>query len=270
MYNDSRRPSLASLYSHHSQNSKASRRSGSHEAGDEQQQKGKCTIPECGRSFKDLKAHMLTHQEERPEKCPIQTCEYSVKGFARKYDKNRHTLTHYKGTMVCGFCPGSGSSAEKSFNRADVFKRHLTSVHGVEQSPPNSRRKSPQSKSSQMKQHNVAGTCSTCDVTFDNVQQFYEHLDECVLRVVQQTDPAEDINQQLLSSVNDDQAVKDTLERHCLPTDLDISGPTDYVDDEEDGDADDLSGHDDASSYPRSSSSRRPSARTAKGANSAH
>jgi hypothetical protein len=86
---------------------------------------------------------MLTHQNERPEKCPITTCEYHVKGFARKYDKNRHTLTHYKGTMVCGFCPGSGSAAEKSFNRADVFKRHLTTVHGVEQNPPNSRKKSP-------------------------------------------------------------------------------------------------------------------------------
>lgn len=43
---------------------------------------------------------MLTHQNKRPEKCPIQTCEYHVKGFARKYDKNRHTRTHYKGTMV--------------------------------------------------------------------------------------------------------------------------------------------------------------------------
>jgi len=43
--------------------------------------------------------------------------------------------------MVCGFCPGPGSAAEKSFNRADVFKRHLTAVHGVEQTPPNSRRK---------------------------------------------------------------------------------------------------------------------------------
>jgi hypothetical protein len=99
--------------------------------------KGLCSYPECGKIFKDLKAHMLTHQHERPEKCPIQTCDYHIKGFARKYDMNRHTLTHYKDTMICGFCPGSGSMAEKSFNRADVFKRHLTSVHAVEQTPPN-------------------------------------------------------------------------------------------------------------------------------------
>jgi hypothetical protein len=74
--------------------------------------------------------------------CPIATCEYHLKGFARKYGKNRHTLTHYEGTMVCSFCPGSGSAAEKGFNRADVFKRHLISVHGVEQAPSNSRKKS--------------------------------------------------------------------------------------------------------------------------------
>jgi serine/threonine protein kinase len=48
----------------------------------EQLRKGECTYPECGKIFKDLKAHMLTHQNERPHKCPIETCEYHVKGFA--------------------------------------------------------------------------------------------------------------------------------------------------------------------------------------------
>ncbi|KAF2845345.1 zinc finger-containing protein [Plenodomus tracheiphilus IPT5] len=199
-HNGQRRASVASLHSHHSG---TSRKSGSSfEIDDDTREKGMCPLPECGRVFKDLKAHMLTHQNERPEKCPITTCEYNIKGFARKYDKNRHTLTHYKGTMVCGFCPGSGSAAEKSFNRADVFKRHLTTVHGVEQSPPNSRKKSPSGrKSTSTFQSNVAGTCSTCSVTFANAQDFYEHLDDCVLRVVQQADPSEAINQRLLTSV---------------------------------------------------------------------
>lgn len=60
--------------------------------------RNRCPHPQCGRVFKDLAAHMLTHMEERPEKCPIESCEYHTKGFARKYDKNRHALTHYKGT----------------------------------------------------------------------------------------------------------------------------------------------------------------------------
>src|SRR5690349_19304959 len=52
---------------------------------DEEGEKGRCPHPDCGRVFKDLKAHMITHRPERPEKCPILNCEYNQKGFARKY-----------------------------------------------------------------------------------------------------------------------------------------------------------------------------------------
>ncbi|KAI0534825.1 zinc finger protein [Xylaria digitata] len=204
---------------------------------DESEKKQRCPHPDCGKTFKDLKAHMLTHQTERPEKCPILTCEYHVKGFARKYDKNRHTLTHYKGTMVCGFCPGSGSAAEKSFNRADVFKRHLTAVHGVEQTPPNSRKKTSPSASNGKKLTGYApdatGKCSTCSATFSNAQDFYEHLDDCVLRIVQQEDPAEAINAQRLAEVEDDKDVQHTLEKNQLPL---TAQPTSHSDDEEDDD----------------------------------
>ncbi|CAI6335682.1 unnamed protein product [Periconia digitata] len=237
-----RRRSDASL---HSQNSGTSRKSGSsYEIDDETREKGLCPLPECGRVFKDLKAHMLTHQNERPEKCPIATCEYHLKGFARKYDKNRHTLTHYKGTMVCGFCPGSGSAAEKSFNRADVFKRHLTSVHGVEQNPPNSRKKSPAGRKAYTGSQSMAGTCSTCSITFANAQEFYEHLDDCVLRVVQQADPSEAINQRLLTSVAQDSDVTQTLDRNGLSSSIEHTVPSNYEEEdeevsEEDAEADD-------------------------------
>lgn len=224
-----------------SERSQASHHSHSSSVDSSDENRGICPIPSCGRHIKDLKAHMLTHQNERPEKCPIPSCEYHIKGFARKYDKNRHTLTHYKGTMVCGFCPGSGSASEKSFNRADVFKRHLTSVHGVEQTAPNSRRKSPTSASSSRKgfQHREAsGTCSTCGVVYANAQAFYEHLDDCVLRVVQQADPSEAINERLLVSMADDQDVQATLSRHNLPTSIDYTGPTSFDQDDDEEDAD--------------------------------
>ncbi|KAE8349374.1 hypothetical protein BDV28DRAFT_151934 [Aspergillus coremiiformis] len=200
---------------------------------DETKEKGRCPHPDCGRVFKDLKAHLLTHRSERPEKCPIVNCEYHIKGFARKYDKNRHTLTHYKGTMVCGFCPGSGSPAEKSFNRADVFKRHLTSVHGVEQTPPNCRKKSPAASGKAVTGYcnDATGKCSTCSATFNNAQDFYEHLDDCVLRVVQQEEPSEAINQQRLAEVGSDEEVKKTMEKHML---LDMAGTMDRYDDEND------------------------------------
>lgn len=185
---------------------------------------------------------MLTHQLERPEKCPILNCEYNQKGFARKYDRNRHTLTHYKGTMVCGFCPGSGSAIEKSFNRADVFKRHLTSVHGVEQAPPNSRRKSPSAaatKSLSSYCQDATGKCSTCAAVFSNAQDFYEHLDECVLRVVQQEEPSEAINQQRLAEVASDEDVKETMERHMLTeVDENTLAAVDEVDDDDEDDED--------------------------------
>ncbi|KIW68153.1 hypothetical protein PV04_04119 [Phialophora macrospora] len=148
----------------------------------------RCPHPDCGKVFKDMKAHMLTHQSERPEKCPVLTCEYHQKGFARKYDSNRHTLTHFRGELVCGFCPGSGTTAQKTFNRADVFKRHLTSVHRVEQTPPNSRRRSPANIGRKLSSYcsDATGMCSICRVSFTNAQAFYMHLDACVLRAVQE------------------------------------------------------------------------------------
>jgi hypothetical protein len=227
-----RRPSIISHQSYSSQDGNFS--------GEESKEKGRCTYPECGKVFKDLKAHMLTHQNERPEKCPIQTCDYHIKGFARKYDKNRHTLTHYKGTMVCGFCPGSGSAAEKSFNRADVFKRHLTSVHAVEQTPPNSRKKTSGSINSSKKLSGYApdatGKCSTCSGTFSNAQDFYEHLDDCVLRIVQQEEPSEAINAARLAEVEEDQDVHETLRNNALPTTTTNVYSADEDEDEDDFD----------------------------------
>ncbi|KAF9894325.1 hypothetical protein FE257_007828 [Aspergillus nanangensis] len=230
-----RRSSISSVQSRRSQPSPAASGADIEEEGKE---KGRCPHPECGRVFRDLKAHMLTHLSERPEKCPIATCEYHTKGFARKYDKNRHTLTHYKGTMVCGFCPGSGSPAEKSFNRADVFKRHLTSVHGVEQTPPNCRKRSPTASSNRSVTtyaQDATGKCSTCSETFNNAQDFYEHLDDCVLRVVQQKEPSEAINQQRLAEVESDEEVKKTMEKHML---LDTAGTVERYDDDDDDDND--------------------------------
>jgi hypothetical protein len=242
----------SSISSFHSKQSHDSPRSGSGEFDEDGNQKGRCPNPECGRVFKDLKAHMLTHQSERPEKCPILNCEYNQKGFARKYDKNRHTLTHYKGTMVCGFCPGSGSAAEKSFNRADVFKRHLTSVHGVEQSAPNSRKRSPTASTRRLTSYceDATGKCSTCSATFTNAQEFYEHLDDCVLRVVQQEEPSEAHNQRHLAAVANDDDVKETMERHLLGT---VNESTMIVDEDlEDEEDDDDEDEEDPSSTGRS------------------
>lgn len=59
-------------------------------------------------------------------KCPFRNCEL---GYCSKWKLDSHILTHYKGRIVCGFC--LGYLAPTSFNRADVFQRHLESVHGA-------------------------------------------------------------------------------------------------------------------------------------------
>ena len=148
------------------------------------------------------------------------TCDYHQKGFARKYDKNRHVLTHYKGTLVCDFCPGSGSAAERSFNRADVFKRHLTSMHGVESYPQNNR---PIGVSAKEISIHTAGKCSTCSAAFNTAQDFYEHLDDCVLRVVHQAEPSEATNERHLSRTFENPAVLKTLRRNMHPVHREVA-----------------------------------------------
>lgn len=93
------------------------------------------------------------------------------------------------------------------------------SVHNVEQTPPNGRKKStittsnPQNGGSQRSptsgrptdrygEFEGNGKCSTCSGTFSTAQQFYEHLDDCVLSKVVQEEPAAAYNEMNLSQVN--------------------------------------------------------------------
>jgi len=125
---------------------------------------------------------ILMRQLERPEKCPISTCEYHTKGFARINDKNRHVLSHYIGIIACPFCPGVGTPKEKTFSRADVLKRHLTGVHNVEQAPPIMRMRGEEEMESISSEKK--GECSICSKEYEGIQAFYDHLDDCVLAVV--------------------------------------------------------------------------------------
>ena len=151
----------------------------------EQPDKAECPYPECGRVFRDLPAHLLTHQAERPEKCPLQSCEYHIKGFARPYDRARHTISHFKQTMTCGFCPTEASTTEKTFNRCDVFLKHLVTTHDVEQTSAGRRDDvcNTTSKSYGAPAGQRIATCELCSEPFD-AQGFYEHLRGCTLRQV--------------------------------------------------------------------------------------
>ncbi|CAI7607967.1 unnamed protein product [Penicillium glandicola] len=187
---------------------------------------GRC--PQCHLVFPDLRSHILTHNStERPEKCPVVTCEYHTKGFIRKGDKNRHALTHYKGVMVCNFCPGSGTPKERSFTRADTFKRHLVAVHGAEQLPPEKLGHRPTSSIKTGINHtsDSTGNCSICNENFRDAQGFFEHIDNCVmLKVMQGNFPRLGYTTNF-HEVIDDEEMKETLEHDILDAEDPIDQP---------------------------------------------
>lgn len=82
-----------------------------------------------------------------------------------------------------------------------------------------------------------------------------------MLRVVQQADPCEAINQRLLTSVAEDKDVTDTLDRNGLSKSIEYTIPN-YNDDEEEEDFDediDNDDHDDATYGSRRSRSGKGS-----------
>lgn len=97
----------------------------------------------------------------------------------------------------------------------------------------------------------MTGTCSTCSLKFANAQEFYEHLDDCVLRVVQQVDPQDAVNASHLASVDDDENVKEMLTMQCppansVPMEADDAETDDNTLDGADVDMSDTDGNDDS------------------------
>jgi hypothetical protein len=92
---------------------------------------------------------------------------------------------------------------EKSFSPADVFKRHLLAVYNVEQTAPKGwQKKCAKGKgihTGDYTNNNLSGKCSTCDITFATAQQFYEHLDDCVLSKVMEKERAVSDNERNLA-----------------------------------------------------------------------
>jgi len=112
----------------------------------------------------------------------------------------------------------------------------------VEQTAPNSRKRSPSSSNKKLSSYcqDATGICSTCSAAFTNAQDFYEHLDDCVLRVVQQEEDSEAVNAQRLAEVAGDENVKETLDRHKLSASEDtMITAEEEVDNDDDDDDDD-------------------------------
>ena len=153
----------------------------------------RCPYLDCKRLSRDLKAHMLTHQDERPEKRPVTSCEYHDRGFAQEHDRYRHTLTHFQEEIICGFYPQSDESVEESFSKIDVFKRHLESVHADQENTPNNEindhnRSFENSRLSKL----LTGICPTCPTVFRYAEDLLWHIEPCAIYFMRQEKPEQD------------------------------------------------------------------------------
>ena len=151
-------------------------------------QKYRCTLPGCGKLYKDINAHLLTHQPERPLKCPLVSCEYSVRGFSRKHDRNRHVLVHFEGLLSCSICRGVGTATEKRFYRVDMLKRHMSRAHRVNGIISDDHGGTAIDSTSMRDGFSDAvkleARCTTCRQIFSGTQLLYDHLDDCIQRIV--------------------------------------------------------------------------------------
>lgn len=198
------------------------------------QEKSLYPCSQCGKSFRDLRSHMLTHQTDRPHKCPISTCQFHLRGFARKYDQVRHTICHFRGFIVCEFCPGANSPDEISFHRIDILKKHLIQVHHVKPTkkykkvpPPPAVTYSPDGvrvigdegddmiiRSTSSANRNAR--CSICANLFHQPQHWYDHLEDCIMSTILQDVPSNQVNTFHLLSVANDSKVEETLHLHHI------------------------------------------------------
>jgi hypothetical protein len=149
-----------------------------------------------------------------------------VKGFRQKRHQIKHTLTHYRGKIVCGFCPGPGSTDEEpeSFLHPSLFKKHLVLVHGVNSTASKYRStgRALNGEKPACDEKRATGKCSICSTTFTNVQNFHEHLDNCLLRIIHQGELSRVVTKRQLARTlprPDEELVEpDTTESHSVNT----------------------------------------------------
>jgi hypothetical protein len=171
----------------------------------ELQKSRKCTPPGCdGRTSPDLSSHLLLHQNQYPEKCPVPNCEYHTKGFEQRSDMVHHALTHYHDSMGCPYCDDGNPESANTFNGAKELKRHLEAYHRAGFTGAGARAlQDYQMQMSLLNGHNrkrlwrqrreaghlstepeVLGKCPICKITLDTPRCLYKHFDDCVINAL--------------------------------------------------------------------------------------
>lgn len=92
--------------------------------------------------------------------CVEPLCEYSSKSFASKARRDCHVLSHYNRVMICDFCSVNGA---RSFPSVAALKDHVMFRHVCEGDCATS-------------------DCKTCQRGNLSPERFYYHIEDCVLR----------------------------------------------------------------------------------------
>jgi serine/threonine protein kinase len=163
------------------------------------------TCPRCRNVFNDMKAHMLTHQNEPSIKCPIQICRYHTKDFAEEHDKPQKLLSQCENPTFCGSCPSSQSMVERTCNWTEALEKHPTKVHGIGEIPDNDSALSSLGNmsgepSTRYSDHQVESPAYASAV--ENELNVHEHLKEYVPGIKCEWDEAASVNVQLMKEGN--------------------------------------------------------------------
>lgn len=104
---------------------------------------------------------------EYSRKCPVTTCEFHRKGFPRKGERDKHTMTHFDGPFKCSseLCDRSYSS--EIFDNVEDLRHHVRgSTH--------------HSSFCEFKRFK----CCVCTRVFDR-SAYLEHLNDCIVHTVE-------------------------------------------------------------------------------------
>ncbi|KAF3768503.1 hypothetical protein M406DRAFT_71501 [Cryphonectria parasitica EP155] len=144
-------------------------RSGDHD-DDGSKTKKRSICNNCGKAFKDIKTHMITHKDKRPEKCPVKC---------------------------------SGTAMETAFSRSDALKKHLVADHDVQHASDGQMFDDHGGVETKTGCH-APGAFGKCGISFSDPQRLYDHLDDCVLQSLLEENPFDIINAQRLAEISTD------------------------------------------------------------------
>jgi hypothetical protein len=121
---------------------------------------------------------------ECPEKCPIITCGHHITGFSSTWARNDHTLSHYERIITCGFC----TEDQNAYRGVEDLRAHLISVHNARVGLTGNFEFDvfAKAEAARMNRDAKRGKCVVCSVIFPSAQEFFDHLDDCIMMKVLQ------------------------------------------------------------------------------------